>query len=32
LYAWVKGVCCLWAKPCSDTFHQLLVIVEALWS
>jgi hypothetical protein len=32
LYACVKEVCCLWAKPRFDIFHQLLIIVEALWS
>jgi hypothetical protein len=31
LYACVKGVCCLWAQPHFDTFHQLIT-VEALWS
>jgi hypothetical protein len=29
LYACVKVVCCLWAQPPFDTFHQ---VVEALWS
>jgi hypothetical protein len=28
----VKQVCPLWAQPYFDTFHQLLIIVEALWS
>jgi hypothetical protein len=28
LHACVKEVCCLWAQPCLDTFHQLLIIVE----
>jgi hypothetical protein len=32
LYACVKEVCCLWAQPLLDTFHQLLITVEALWS
>jgi hypothetical protein len=32
LYACVKEVCCMWAQPRFDTFHQLLIIVEALWS
>jgi hypothetical protein len=31
LYASVKEVCCLWAQPHFDTFHQLLIIIEALW-
>jgi hypothetical protein len=31
-YACVKEVCRLWAQPCFDTFNQLLIIVEALWS
>jgi hypothetical protein len=30
LHAYVKEVCCLWAQPHCDTFHQL--VVEALWS
>jgi hypothetical protein len=32
LYACVKDVCCLWAQPCFDTFHQLIITVAALWS
>jgi hypothetical protein len=32
LYACVKEVCRLWAQPRFDTFHQFLIIVEALWS
>jgi hypothetical protein len=32
LYACVKEGCHLWAQPCYDIFHQLLIIVEALWS
>jgi hypothetical protein len=32
LYACVKEVCCLWAQPRFDTFHQLLIIVEVPWS
>jgi hypothetical protein len=32
LYAFVKKVCRLWAQPRFDTFRQLLIIVEALWS
>jgi hypothetical protein len=32
LYACVKEVCCMWAQPCFDTFHQFLITVEALWS
>jgi hypothetical protein len=31
-YACVKEVCCLWTQPRSDIFHQLFIIVEALWS
>jgi hypothetical protein len=31
LYASVKEACRLWAQPCSDTYH-LLIIIEALWS
>jgi hypothetical protein len=33
-HACVKEVliCCLWAQPCFDSFHQLLIIVEALGS
>jgi hypothetical protein len=30
-YACIKAVCCLWAQPHFDTFHQL-IIVEVLWS
>jgi hypothetical protein len=32
LYACVTEVCRPWAQPCFDTFHQLLITVEALWS
>jgi hypothetical protein len=32
LYACVKEICHLWAQLHFDTFHQLLIIVEALWS
>jgi hypothetical protein len=32
LYACVKEVCHLWAQPLFDTFCQLLIIVEILWS
>jgi hypothetical protein len=32
LYACVKDVCHLWVRPRFDTFRQLLIIVEALWS
>jgi hypothetical protein len=32
MYACVKEVCCLWSQPRFDTFHQLLITVEALWS
>jgi hypothetical protein len=32
LYACVREVCRLCAQPRFDTFHQLLIIVEALWS
>jgi hypothetical protein len=32
LYACVKDVCRHWAQPRFDTFHQLLIIVEALLS
>jgi hypothetical protein len=32
LYTCVKEVCHLWAQPCFDTFHQLLIIVETSWS
>jgi hypothetical protein len=32
LCACVKGVCLLWAQPCFDTFHQIHIIVKALWS
>jgi hypothetical protein len=32
LYTCVKEVCRLWAQPCFDTFHQFVIIVEALWS
>jgi hypothetical protein len=32
LYACVKEVCRLWAQPRFDTFNQLLITVEALWS
>jgi hypothetical protein len=28
----LKEVCRLLAQPCSDTLHQILIIVEALWS
>jgi hypothetical protein len=28
----VKEVCGLWAQPHFDTFHQILISVEALWS
>jgi hypothetical protein len=31
-YACAKEVCCLWAQPCSDTFHKLLIVVEVLCS
>jgi hypothetical protein len=31
LYAYFKEVCCL-CQPHFDTFHQLLIIAEALWS
>jgi hypothetical protein len=31
LYACAKEVCHLWAQPHYDTFHELLIIVEALW-
>jgi hypothetical protein len=31
LFACVKEACLLWAQPCFDTFHYL-IIVEALWS
>jgi hypothetical protein len=31
LYACAKEVCCLWAQPRFDTFHQLLIIAEELW-
>jgi hypothetical protein len=30
LYACVKEVCRLQAKPCIDAFHQLLITAEAL--
>jgi hypothetical protein len=32
LYACVKEVFRLWAQPHFATFHQILIIVEALWS
>jgi hypothetical protein len=32
LYVCVKEVCHLWAQQHFDTFHQLLITVEALWS
>jgi hypothetical protein len=32
LYASVKEVCCLWAQPCFDTYHPILIIDEVLWS
>jgi hypothetical protein len=32
MYVCVKEVCQLWVKPHCDTFHQLLIVVEALWS
>jgi hypothetical protein len=32
LHASVKEVCRLWVQPCFNTFHQFLIIVEALWS
>jgi hypothetical protein len=32
LYVCVKDICCLWSQLCFDTFHQLLIIVEVLWS
>jgi hypothetical protein len=32
LYTYAKEVCCLWIKTCFDTFHQLLITAEALWS
>jgi hypothetical protein len=32
LYSCAKKVCRLWAQPRFDTFHQLLIFVEALWS
>jgi hypothetical protein len=32
VYACVKEVCHLWAQPRFDTFHQLLIIAEELWS
>jgi hypothetical protein len=32
VYACDKEVCPLWAQPRFDTFHQLLIIVKALWS
>jgi hypothetical protein len=32
LYSCVKSVCRLWTQPRFDTFHQLLIIVEVLWS
>jgi hypothetical protein len=32
LYACVQEICRSWIQPRSDTFHQLLIIVEALWS
>jgi hypothetical protein len=28
LYVCVKEICCLWAQPRFDTFHQLLIIAE----
>jgi hypothetical protein len=31
LFALVKEICRLWTQPCFDTFHQLLIIAEALW-
>jgi hypothetical protein len=31
LYACVKEGSWLWAQPHFNTFHQLLIIVEALW-
>jgi hypothetical protein len=32
LYTYVKEVCLLLAQPRFDTFYQLLISVEALWS
>jgi hypothetical protein len=32
MHTCVKKVCRLWAQPCFDTFHLLLIIDEALWS
>jgi hypothetical protein len=32
LYACVKEVCRSWAEPSFDTFYQLLIIVEVMWS
>jgi hypothetical protein len=32
LYLCVEEVCRLWAQPCFDIFHQLLIIVEPPWS
>jgi hypothetical protein len=32
LYACVKEACRLWSQPRFDTFHQLVIIAEALWS
>jgi hypothetical protein len=32
LHACVKELCHLWAQPRFDTFHQLLITVEVLWS
>jgi hypothetical protein len=32
LYVCVREVCHLWAELCFDTYHQLLIIVEPLWS
>jgi hypothetical protein len=31
-YIFVKEDCRLWAQPRFDTFHQLLIIADALWS
>jgi hypothetical protein len=32
LYVCVKEVCLLWARPLLNTFPQLLIIAQALWS
>jgi hypothetical protein len=32
LYVCVEEACYLWAQPCSDTFHLLPIITEALWA